>query len=158
MFHTRTHTLARARVYLPARKRTHSDRRDYEVGLRGEHISFLVIINAAKNVAKTCSAFGKYIPPFAADAAGFCSGALYRYLSAFLLFLHPLSPGRVCLLPFCLVAPCSSFSSSAAFSSSIAIGVARQQPVHRGQPADFLPAVILFRFSRSLSLCLCAPG
>lgn len=67
-----------------ARKRTHSDRRDYEVGLRGEkHISFLVIINVAKNVAKTCSAFGKYIPA-SNGGSGFCS--LYRYLLfAFLL-------------------------------------------------------------------------
>lgn len=53
-------------------------------------------------------------------------------------------------LPFRPVALRSSSSPSS--SSLITVGVARQQPVHRGQ-ANFLPAVILFRPSLPLSLC-----
>lgn len=56
-------------------------------------------------------------------------------------------------LPFRPVALLSSFSSSSSsFSPLITVGVARQQPAHRGQ-ANFLPAVILFRPSPLLSLC-----
>lgn len=72
-------------------------------------------------------------------------GALYRYLFALLLFLHPLS--HLSSFPVELF-----FSSSSPPPPLITVGVARQQPAHRGQ-ANFLPAVILFRPSHPLSLC-----
>lgn len=61
-------------------------------------------------------------------------------------------PPSCIFLPFRPVALRSSSSSSFSSFSLITVGVARQQPVHRGQ-ANFLPAVILFRPSLPLSLC-----
>lgn len=120
MFHAHTHThtheiyacacafvcvCAYIRAYVAGcAQRTHSDRRDYEVGLRGEHISFLVIINAAKNVAKTCSAFGKYIPRAPCRVQRRSAPALSIAIYSFLLFLHPLS------LPLSSLQPRLSFS------------------------------------------------
>lgn len=98
-------------VYVAAcAQQTHSDRRDYEVGLRGEHISFLVIINATKNVAKTCSAFGKYIPRCAVQRRS--APALSIAIYSFILFLHPLSLSRSPSL-----FPSSSLSCLFTFSS-----------------------------------------
>lgn len=94
-------------------------------------------------------------------AVGSC--ALYRYLfvpfiPASSLSLFPrFSLG--CPFPFCPVAPRSFLPPPPAsvflFFFSITVGVARQ-PVHRGQ-ANFLPAVILFRPSRSLRPGLTRP-
>lgn len=92
-------------------------------------------------MAKTCSAFGKYIPRRARPAAaGFCSSALS-------IAIYSLS------FCSCILSHLSSFSSCCApLFLLLTVGVARQQPVHRGQ-ANFLPAVILFRPSLPLSLC-----
>lgn len=58
-------------------------------------------------------------------------------------------PPSCIFLPF---RPVALRSSSSSLSSLITVGVARQQPVHRGQ-ANFLPAVILFRPSLPFSFC-----
>lgn len=106
-------------------------------------------------MAKTCSAFGKYIPPFASDAASFCSPALsITIYSRFLLFLHPLS-FRPCMYvcTFFLFRPVARavflllrllvFDHHRCYQTTCTLG----------PQADFLPAVILFRPSCSLSLC-----
>lgn len=159
----RAHLCVRTYAYVVGcAQRTHSDRRDYEVGLRGEHISFLVIINAAKNVAKTCSAFGKYIPRSVPSSGGRLLRSLSLSIRSFysrILSLPPSSLQPRCPFPFCPVAPHFFLRLSSClvflFLFSITVGVARQ-PVHRGQ-ANFLPAVILFRPSRSLRPGLTRP-
>lgn len=85
-------------------------------------------------------------------SAGFCSAlSIAIYSRSFCsCILSPSASPSCIFLPFRPAALRSSSSSS--FSPSITVGVARQQPAHRGQ-ANFLPAVILFRPSLPLSLC-----
>lgn len=103
-----------------------------------------------------------YIPA-SNRGSGFCS--LYRYpLFAFLLSSCILSSSSsssssrsLRLTSFFPSRPVARSSLLLPLLSLITVGVARQQPVHRGQ-ANFLPAVILFRSSLlSLSLGLSRP-
>lgn len=96
-------------------------------------------------------------------AVGSC--ALYRYLFVPFIPASSLSPSFLAsasavlflfvLLPPSLLPPPPSSCLVFLFLFSITVGVARQ-PVHRGQ-ANFLPAVILFRPSRSLRPGLTRP-
>lgn len=91
-----------------------------------------------------------YIPA-SNRGSGFCS--LYRYpLFAFLLSSCILSSTSrsLRLASFFPSRPVARSSLLLPLLSLITVGVARQQPAHRGQ-ANFLPAVILFRSSPPLS-------
>lgn len=94
-----------------------------------------------------------YIPA-SNRGSGFCS--LYRYpLFAFLLSSCILSSTSRSLRPasFFPSRPVARSSLLPLLLSLITVGVARQQPAHRGQ-ANFLPAVILFRSSPPPPVCL----
>lgn len=140
------------RAYVAGRaQRTHSDRRDYEVGLRGAH-QLPSYNKRRKKRGKNLLSLRQVYTAVQRRSASALSIAIY----SFLLFLHPLSLGPDCLLPFCPVAPRFFLHLlPLLFLFSITVGVARQ-PVHRGQ-ANFLPAVILFRPSRSLRPGLTRP-
>lgn len=140
---------------MTARRRTHSDRRDYEVGLRRERAHQLPSYNKRrKKCGKNLLSLRQVYTAASSrvqQRAGFCS--------ALSIAIYSRSFCSCILSPSASASHLSSFPVELLFSSSsssppplITVGVARQQPAHRGQ-ANFLPAVILFRPSRPLSLC-----
>lgn len=149
----RTHA---SRIYMciPARRRTHSDRRDYEVGLQGERAHQLPSYNKRrKKCGKNLLSLRHVYTASSASSSGrLLLGALYRYLFAFLLFLHPLSVVHLTSFSSC----CALRSSSSSSSSDHRRCCQTTTCTPGARPTSFLRSSFSVLLSRSPSVLFCA--